>query len=237
MFCSHCGQELKEGGKFCPRCGAPVDPAAGAGFSTGYQKMNPGPQGAVMKKGVSPAVAAVIIGVILVCIAGAVFMAYFLFFRNTYKTPIKNLVKVMEDQDTDAALALIPERYLKVMEGVTGMDSDELADMLEDELISGFDEYTGDIKVDYDIGDARDLTDSEIQSLESDYMGYLGDIEDAKEVEFSYECMWTENSGIQEKMSSSQSLSLMENGILIREICKNVLSEMWNRKCRGSEIL
>ena len=70
MFCSHCGQELKEGGKFCPRCGAPVDPAAGAGFSTGYQKMNPGPQGAVMKKGVSPAVAAVIIGVILVCIAG-----------------------------------------------------------------------------------------------------------------------------------------------------------------------
>lgn len=57
MFCSHCGQELKEGGKFCPRCGAPVDPAAGAGFSTGYQKMNPGPQGAVMKKGVSPAVA------------------------------------------------------------------------------------------------------------------------------------------------------------------------------------
>lgn len=187
MFCSHCGQELKEGGKFCPRCGAPVDPAAGAGFSTGYQKMNPGPQGAVMKKGVSPAVAAVIIGVILGCIAGAVFMAYFLFFRNTYKTPIKNLVKVMEDQDTDAALALIPERYLKVMEGVTGMDSDELADMLEDELISGFDEYTGDIKVDYDIGDARDLTDSEIQSLESDYMGYLGDIEDAKEVEFSYE--------------------------------------------------
>lgn len=187
MFCSHCGQELKEGGKFCPRCGVPVDPAAGAGFSTGYQKMNPGPQGAVMKKGVSPAVAAVIIGVILVCIAGAVFMAYFLFFRNTYKTPIKNLVKVMEDQDTDAALALIPERYLKVMEGVTGMDSDELADMLEDELISGFDEYTGDIKVDYDIGDARDLTDSEIQSLESDYMGYLGDIEDAKEVEFSYE--------------------------------------------------
>lgn len=187
MFCSHCGQELKEGGKFCPRCGAPVDPSAGAGFSTGYQKMNPGPQGAVMKKGVSPAVAAVIIGVILVCIAGAVFMAYFLFFRNTYKTPIKNLVKVMEDQDTDAALALIPERYLKVMEGVTGMDSDELADMLEDELISGFDEYTGDIKVDYDIGDARDLTDSEIQSLESDYMGYLGDIEDAKEVEFSYE--------------------------------------------------
>ena len=187
MFCSHCGQELKEGGQFCPRCGAPVDPAAGAGFSTGYQKMNPGPQGAVMKKGVSPAVAAVIIGVILVCIAGAVFMAYFLFFRNTYKTPIKNLVKVMEDQDTDAALALIPERYLKVMEGVTGMDSDELADMLEDELISGFDEYTGDIKVDYDIGDARDLTDSEIQSLESDYMGYLGDIEDAKEVEFSYE--------------------------------------------------
>ena len=86
-------------------------------------------------------------------------------FRNTYKTPIKNLVKVMEDQDTDAALALIPERYLKVMEGVTGMDSDELADMLEDELISGFDEYTGDIKVDYDIGDTRDLTDSEIQSL------------------------------------------------------------------------
>src|SRR5699024_10727500 len=118
MFCSHCGQELKEGGKFCPRCGAPVDPAAGAGFSTGYQKMNPGPQGAVMKKGVSPAVAPVFIGVTWVCIAGAVFMAYFLFYRNTYKTPIKILVKAMEDQDTEAALAMTPERYLKVREGV-----------------------------------------------------------------------------------------------------------------------
>ena len=29
MYCTHCGQELIEGGKFCPKCGAPVD---GNGF-------------------------------------------------------------------------------------------------------------------------------------------------------------------------------------------------------------
>ena len=37
-----------------------------------------------------------------------------IFFRDNYETPIKNLVKVMEEGDAEAALELIPEKYLDV---------------------------------------------------------------------------------------------------------------------------
>ena len=31
MFCKNCGTQLKEGAKFCPKCGTPVTPMPGAG--------------------------------------------------------------------------------------------------------------------------------------------------------------------------------------------------------------
>ena len=59
--------------------------------------------------------------------------------------------------------------------------------MLEDDLVEAFDQYIGEIEIDYEIGDTRDLTQSELNDISDEYMGVLGSIEEGKEVEFSYE--------------------------------------------------
>ena len=204
MFCSHCGQELKDGGRFCPRCGAPVEGAAQAegsrtsenastgpmqggaqyGGAPGYQQAGPGVQ---MKRGMSQGAAIAIIVAIVLCIAGAGVGGYFLLFRNNYKTPIKNLMKAIEDQDGEAALKLIPEKYVEMAQTMSGMDKEDIEEMLEQGLDSMVEEYGGDIKVDYEIGDARDLTEAELADLEESYYGFLGDVEEGKEVEVSAE--------------------------------------------------
>lgn len=206
MYCTHCGQELIEGGKFCPRCGAPVD---GNGFcasegaqaepgvepvgnpggnpQAGFGAPGPGYPGAAVRKKTSPAVIAVIVAVIVFLAICSVLAVWLLFFRNTYKTPIKNMVKVIEEQDGEAAMDLIPEQYLTIARTMTGLDDDAMEEMLEASLGTVLEGYEGKIKIDYEIGEARDLTDFEIQNLESGYFGFLGEIEAAKEVEFSAE--------------------------------------------------
>lgn len=206
MYCTHCGQELIEGGKFCPRCGAPVD---GSGFEAsestqaepgaepvgnpggnpqaGFGASGPGYPGAAVRKKTSPAVIAVIVAVIVFLAICSVLAVWLLFFRNTYKTPIKNMVKVIEEQDGEAAMDLIPEQYLTIARTMTGLDDDAMEEMLEASLGTVLEGYEGKIKIDYEIGEARDLTDFEIQNLESGYFGFLGEIEAAKEVEFSAE--------------------------------------------------
>ena len=210
MYCTHCGQELIEGGKFCPRCGAPVDgngfeasegpqaepgvePGENFGVKSGVNPQEglgapgPGYPGAVARKKTSPAVIAVIVAVIVFLAICSALAVWLLFFRNTYKTPIKNMVKVIEEQDGEAAMDLIPEQYLTVARTMTGLDEDAMEEMPEASLGTVLEGYEGKIKIDYEIGDARDLTDFEIQNLESGYFGFLGEIEAAKEVEFSAE--------------------------------------------------
>ena len=195
MYCTHCGQELIEGGKFCPRCGAPVDgngfeasegpqaepgvePGENLGVKSGgnpqegFGAPGPGYPGAAVRKKTSPAVIAVIVAVIVFLAICSALAVWLLFFRNTYKTPIKNMVKVIEET---------------VARTMTGLDEDAMEEMLEASLGTVLEGYEGKIKIDYEIGDARDLTDFEIQNLESGYFGFLGEIEAAKEVEFSAE--------------------------------------------------
>lgn len=191
MFCIHCGQELEEGGRFCPKCGASAEPNVyrdpAAGRRPQQTQMAYGPGDTAMKKGVSPAVAVMVIAAVLVCVAGMVFGVYWNFFRDSYKTPIKNMVKVVEEQDMNAALELVPEQYLDVLQTMTGMGPDEVAGLIERGLIGGVGGHIGNVKVDYKIVDARNLTDSELQDLENSYFGYLRGIEDGKEVKFTYE--------------------------------------------------
>lgn len=207
MFCSRCGNEIKGDGKFCPKCGAPVKPIqnqgpemSGANTQRGNAQtysysQNNYSQGAVPAGGAAGtgapaakkrppyvAIGAIVLAVILLIVA-----VRLIFFRDTYKTPIKNMVKVMEDRDVDAAMNLIPENFLDAAESLTGMDKEEMADMLEDDLVEAFDQYIGEIEIDYEIGDTRDLTQSELNDISDEYMGVLGSIEEGKEVEFSYE--------------------------------------------------
>ena len=181
MFCSRCGNEIKGDGKFCPKCGAPIKPVQGqeaqapGGNSQNYS-YNQGnySQGGYAQGGYVLAVILVIVAVKLI------------FFRDNYEAPIKNLVKVMEEGDGEAALDLIPEKYLDVAESWSGMDREDMEEMVIEEIENALDDYSGDIEIDYEIGNARDMTESELEDLESSYMGFLGDIEEGKEVEFSY---------------------------------------------------
>ena len=66
------------------------------------------------------------------------------------------------------------------------MDREDMEEMVIEEIENALDDYSGDIEIDYEIGNARDMTESELEDLESSYMGFLGDIEEGKEVEFSY---------------------------------------------------
>ena len=206
MFCSRCGNEIKGDGKFCPKCGAPIKPVQGApnpgagngaapgGTSQnysynqgnysqgGYAQGGYGQAGmAAKKRPPYVAIGAIVLAVILVIVA-----VKLIFFRDNYEAPIKNLVKVMEEGNAEAALELIPEKYLDVAESWSGMDREDMEEMVIEQIEDAFDDYSGDIEIDYEIGNARDMTESELEDLESSYMGFLGDIEEGKEVEFSY---------------------------------------------------
>lgn len=180
MFCIHCGQELMEGDRFCTNCGAPVG-GAGEGMASGAQTRYAG-----VKKSRKGWIAA-IVGILILFIACAAFGIWMLFFSNTYKTPIRNLVKAIEEQDGEAAVKLIPEQYMEMADQWMGIGKEEMEDLVEAGLKNIAGGYQGDVKVDYEIGDVRDLSDQEIQSLETSYFGMLGEIEEAKEVEFSAE--------------------------------------------------
>ena len=137
MFCSRCGNEIKGDGKFCPKCGAPIKPVQGqeaqapdgnsqnysynqGNYSQGgYAQGGYGQAGtAAQKRPPYVAIGAIVLAVILVIVA-----VKLIFFRDNYETPIKNLVKVMEEGDGEAALDLIPEKYLDVAESWSGMDA------------------------------------------------------------------------------------------------------------------
>lgn len=218
MFCSRCGNEIKGDGKFCPKCGAPVKQAQ----SQGADMSGGSAQGYSYNQGASPAGSSagmgvpvakkrppyVAIGAIVLVVILLIVGIRLIFFRDTYKTPIKNMVKVMEDRDVDAAMELIPENFLDAAEGLTGMTKEEMADMLEEDLIDSFDKYIGDIKIDYEIGDTRDLTQSELRDISDDYMGVLGDIEEGKEVEFSYE-MYVDGE-LEEESSDDETIDVVK---------------------------
>ena len=150
----------------------------------------------------------VAIGAIVLVVILLIVGIRFIFFRDTYETPIKNMVKVMEDRDVDAAMELIPENFLDAAEGLTGMTKEEMADMLEEDLLDAFDQYIGDIEIDYEIGDTRDLSQSELRDISDEYMGVLGDIEEGKEVEFSYE-MYVDGE-LEEESSDDETINVVK---------------------------
>ena len=171
----------------CPRCGAPVEPEDTFCGECGCPLRDPGNMGApgyddLPEEGPGRGKHTGLI-IFLVVLIVAVKL---LFFRDNDAAPIKNLVKVMEEGDAEAALELIPEKYLDVAESWSGMDREDMEEMVIEQIEDAFDDYSGDIEIDYEIGNARDMTESELEDLESSYMGFLGDIEEGKEVEFSY---------------------------------------------------
>lgn len=178
MFCSKCGQEIKAGVRFCPKCGNPVS----GGIYQGYQdvvgeSLN---MQAVKKRPPYLAIGAIVIVVLIV-----ILLVKGIFFRSTYETPVKNMVKAMEDRDAQAVLELLPPKLLEEAKEKLGMDTDELADYAESYVSDEFEEGIGDIKVSYKITNAIDMTEEEIEETEQYFQGYLGDIKEGKKLDIS----------------------------------------------------
>ena len=112
MFCKNCGTQLKEGAKFCPKCGTPVTPMPGAG-QAGPGAGQPPHQGPAAGKASKIPIFA--IGAIVILV-----VAVILIFRacagGGYEKPIKNFMQGMEDLDADKMLSAFPPEALEALE-------------------------------------------------------------------------------------------------------------------------
>lgn len=173
MFCSKCGQEIKEGVRFCPRCGNQINGGNG--------------QNQVMQTAVKKRPPYLAIGVIAIAVVICALLVKGIFFSNTYKTPIKNMVKALENQDVQAIVDILPPKLLEAAEEKSGMDIDMLLTYLEDGVLDEFTDENGDIHITYEITGVNDMTEEETQETEEYFQGYLGVIKEGKRLTFSYE--------------------------------------------------
>ncbi|MCB7303936.1 zinc-ribbon domain-containing protein [Bariatricus massiliensis] len=195
MFCSKCGQEIKEGARFCPKCGNPINSGEtygkAGGTHQGYQGENRQNPGTEMTRNKKPPYRA--IGVLLIAVIICVLFVKGIFFKNTYETPLKNMVKAIESQDIQGVLSILPPKLLEVAEEKSGMDIDELLDSVGSGVLDEFTDERGDVHINYKITDVTDMTDEEIQDIEQYFQGYLGDIKEGKKLNFSYQVKMDEH--------------------------------------------
>lgn len=192
MFCRNCGTELKEGAKFCPKCGTPATPVQQkreSQFSNGGQSQNGeltgGTQAVSRRKAKKIPVFA--IGVIVILIAAVVLIVRG-FLGGGYEEPIKNLVRGIEKRDGSMILKAFPEELLEAAEEEDGYDREEMAQMFESVFsysIGDFDLTDIDYTVSYEIKDDLDLSEREMKEIEDDLEaeGADLDIKAGKEVE------------------------------------------------------
>ena len=100
-------------------------------------------------------------------------------FGSSYKTPIENMIKVMEDGDGDAMRNMLAKSQIDAMENVyslfdeDGMDKyfDDAAESVHDGLV---DQYGDNFKISYEIIDKEELDSDELSDIEDSY-SYLSD--------------------------------------------------------------
>lgn len=174
MFCKNCGTQLKEGAKFCPKCGTPVTPMPGAGQAGpgagpqppyqqpgGGQPPHQGPAAGKASKIPIFAIGAIVILVV------AVILIFRACAGGGYEKPIKNFMQGMEDLDADKMLSAFPPEALEALED-EGYDEDEISEQFEQMVTAGMDSLGFDIDyaIDYEIEDATELSKREISDIE-----------------------------------------------------------------------
>lgn len=189
MFCSRCGYEIKGEARFCPKCGNPLNiqgtkqQRAGQ-INGGTSTLSNGGDMRINAKKRPPYLA---IGTLVLLAVLVIFGIRFLFFRSTYETPLKKIVKSVENKDVKTLLDVIPDSLLDTIKERTGLDMDTVVSYFGDSYLNDLAAYTGDLKIDYEIEHVEALSRAEMKEIEDYFEGYLGTIQDAKELQFSYE--------------------------------------------------
>lgn len=164
MFCKKCGEQMNGNSKFCPKCGTPVTAMP---VSNGEVVMKPKPK----KRIPYLAIGAGVLVIVVVCVAASIL------FGGGYKKTIAKFVEASEEGDVELMMSLLPAEYWYER----GIDPDEVEDMVERDFDDLEDSYGENWKIEYEITDVRDLSDSQIQSLEEELHEII-DVKEAKEV-------------------------------------------------------
>lgn len=188
MFCKNCGTELKEGTKFCPKCGTPIASIEQPNnwSQNGIQGRDNRGLADTGKQRKTPILA---IGVIVILVI-AVVLVFRACSGGGYEEPIRNLVKGIENQDGKQILKAFSDEMMEAAEEESGYSRDELAEMYENVFnygIGDVDLSDVDYKVDYEIKDDFDLSEREIKDIEDELSddGIDVDIKAGKEVELT----------------------------------------------------
>ncbi len=175
MICKQCGQEIKQGERFCASCGAMVE-------TTDVKESV-----ALAKK---PVNVAKIVGIASVAVVALlVVLLLSMAFGSSYDEPIDNIVEVLNDQETDIdkiAKSLLPgktaDAYTKMMKVLEGSDAygddikdikDELPDVMTDlyedlyDLLE--DEYGKKPKFKYEIKDKEKIDKDDREEISDAY--------------------------------------------------------------------
>ncbi len=176
MFCRNCGAQLKEGAKFCPKCGTPVTQTQStAGQQYDVQpgqdlREGPGLSGAagVKKTKKAPAFA---IGAVIILVIAVILIVRACAGGGGYEKPIRNLMEGIENRDIDQLLKAFPD---EMFEDDNENERDEIAEEIENAFnysIGSVHLFDIDYKLSYEIDDEFDLSDREVKEIEDQFEG------------------------------------------------------------------
>ena len=162
MYCQNCGNQLREGTKFCPKCGSPVTKSAadqdgansslagdagnearvrggsanlgGMNGGSGLSgKMPNGGSGSGGQTATGNKRKVPIFAIGAIAIVTVVVIFVLKAFQGgSYETPIKNMVEGTEKLDGKQIMKALPDEAIELIEEEMGYSLDEMAEELED---------------------------------------------------------------------------------------------------------
>lgn len=177
MFCKNCGAQIKDGAKFCPKCGTPAG------------NTNPKAAGRTQTAKKPPYLAIGLVAAVAVVAVIILFFVGRLIFGKGYEKPIKTLAKGIEQDDGEIIQGAFTETALDWSKEYSGLSSRELEKNWSSSWrynISGEDLEDEDIKVKYKIVDVKKLDKDDIKDLKKEQKesyGFRDDITAARELD------------------------------------------------------
>ena len=176
MFCRNCGTQLKEGAKFCPKCGTPVNSTAGNGVNGDRvppEKWGGGTQttyhyqSSAAKK--ETRIPLFLIGAIVI-LAAVVVIIFRACSDSGYKKVIKTYMEGNQELDAEKMLSVFPPQVLDAIED-EGYDREEIAEQFEQTLTKSLDTLGADddFDLEYKIEDEANLSKSMIENIEEEF--------------------------------------------------------------------